>query len=79
MALWVVSIPREFIPAVEKGLHEAITTGVLAGYPAVDIKVRCLMVHTMMLTPLKWHLKLLLLWRLKQDAPKHLLYCLSRL
>lgn len=32
------SVPREFIPAVEKGLLEAITTGVLGGYPAVDMK-----------------------------------------
>lgn len=31
-------IPREFIPAVEKGLNEAITTGVLGGYPVVDVK-----------------------------------------
>ena len=32
-------VPREFIPAVEKGIHEALTTGVLAGYPVVDVKV----------------------------------------
>ena len=34
------SIPREFIPAVEKGVREALDTGVLAGYPIVDVKVR---------------------------------------
>ncbi len=33
------SIPREFIPAIEKGLNEAIAGGVLAGYPVVDVKV----------------------------------------
>ncbi|BDC34314.1 elongation factor G [Candidatus Dependentiae bacterium Noda2021] len=33
------SIPREYIPAVEKGLVEAITTGILGGYPVVDVKV----------------------------------------
>jgi len=33
------SIPREFIPAVEKGLNEARNTGVLGGYPAVDFRV----------------------------------------
>lgn len=33
------SIPREFIPAVEKGLAEAINTGVLGGYPTVDLKI----------------------------------------
>jgi elongation factor G len=31
-------IPREFIPACEKGIKEALTTGVLAGYPIVDVK-----------------------------------------
>ncbi|MEO7329610.1 MAG: elongation factor G, partial [Minicystis sp.] len=33
-------IPKEFIPSIEKGLREAMTRGVLAGYPMVDIKVR---------------------------------------
>ncbi|PPE71849.1 elongation factor G [Solimonas fluminis] len=32
-------IPKEFIPAVDKGLRDAIKTGVLAGYPVVDIKI----------------------------------------
>jgi len=32
-------VPREYIPAVEKGIHEAVTLGVLAGYPVVDVKV----------------------------------------
>ncbi len=34
------SVPREYVPAVEKGVREALDTGVLAGYPMVDIKVR---------------------------------------
>jgi elongation factor G len=34
------TIPREYIPAVEKGIREALDTGVLAGYPIVDIKVQ---------------------------------------
>ena len=33
------SIPREYIPAVEKGIKEATETGALAGYPVVDVKV----------------------------------------
>ena len=33
------SVPREFIPAVDKGIQEAVQTGVLAGYPIVDVKV----------------------------------------
>ena len=33
------SVPREYIPAVEKGLLETLPNGVLAGYPVVDVKV----------------------------------------
>ena len=33
------SVPREFIPAVEKGLNETLPNGVLAGFPVVDVKV----------------------------------------
>ena len=36
------SIPREFIPAVEQGVREALETGVVSGYPVIDIKVRLL-------------------------------------
>src|SRR5256885_5620417 len=32
-------VPKEFIPAVKKGVDEALQEGVLAGYPVVDIKV----------------------------------------
>ncbi len=34
------SIPKEFIPAVEKGVREAADAGVLAGYPVTDVRVR---------------------------------------
>ncbi len=33
------TVPREFIPAVEKGLNETLPNGVLAGFPVVDVKV----------------------------------------
>ncbi|HEB41848.1 MAG TPA: elongation factor G, partial [Candidatus Dependentiae bacterium] len=33
------TIPREFIPGVEKGIKEALTSGVLGGYPVVDFRV----------------------------------------
>ncbi|MBW1935064.1 MAG: elongation factor G [Deltaproteobacteria bacterium] len=39
-ALVGMNVPRNFVPAVEKGLHEALKTGVVAGYPLVDLKVR---------------------------------------
>lgn len=35
-----MNVPRNFVPAVEKGLQEALQSGVLAGYPVVDLKVR---------------------------------------
>jgi elongation factor G len=35
-----MNVPRNFVPAVEKGLQEALRSGILAGYPIVDLKVR---------------------------------------
>ncbi|GMV89677.1 MAG: elongation factor G [Chthonomonas sp.] len=34
------SVPKEYIPAIEKGCREGLLSGVLAGYPVVDVKVR---------------------------------------
>ncbi len=39
-ALTGMNVPRNFVPAVEKGIAEAMTSGVLGGYPVVDLKVR---------------------------------------
>ena len=39
-ALTGMNVPRNFVPAVEKGIAEAMQSGVLAGYPVVDFKVR---------------------------------------
>jgi len=39
-ALVGMNVPRNFVPAVEKGLHEASQKGPLAGFPVVDVKVR---------------------------------------
>lgn len=33
------AIPKEYVPAVEKGIREALESGILAGYPVVDVKV----------------------------------------
>jgi elongation factor G len=35
------AIPRQFIPAVEKGVHETMESGGVFGYPVVDVKVTC--------------------------------------
>jgi len=35
-----MNVPRNFVPAVEKGIAEAMQSGVLAGFPVVDVKVR---------------------------------------
>ncbi len=39
-ALVGMNVPRNFVPAVEKGIAEALQSGVVAGYPVVDFKVR---------------------------------------
>ena len=39
-ALTGMNVPRSFVPAVEKGIAEAMNSGVLGGYPVVDLKVR---------------------------------------
>ncbi len=39
-ALVGMNVPRNFVPAVEKGVLEAMQNGVLAGYPVVDVKVK---------------------------------------
>ncbi|PJK07409.1 elongation factor G [Lysobacteraceae bacterium NML71-0210] len=33
-------VPKEYVPAVDKGIQEAMANGILAGYPVVDVKVR---------------------------------------
>ncbi len=35
------SVPRQFLPAIEKGVRQAMATGALAGYPVVDVRVTC--------------------------------------
>ncbi len=39
-ALVGMNVPRNFVPAVEKGVNESLRSGILAGYPTVDLKVR---------------------------------------
>ncbi len=52
------SIPRQYIPAVEKGIIESAQKGVLAGYPCIDFRQHWMTVAFMRSTPRKWHLRL---------------------
>ncbi|MGL5766534.1 MAG: elongation factor G, partial [Sarcina sp.] len=36
------SIPREYVPAVDNGIREAAESGIIAGYPTINFKVRCI-------------------------------------
>jgi elongation factor G len=36
------AVPREFVPAVERGVRESLARGVMAGYPVIDVEVRLL-------------------------------------
>ncbi|MEG0981763.1 MAG: elongation factor G, partial [Erysipelotrichaceae bacterium] len=35
------SIPREYVPAVDNGIREAAESGVIAGFPTINFKVKC--------------------------------------
>ena len=57
-------VPKEYIPAIDKGIQEALNSGVLAGYPVEDVQaLNSLTVLTMMLTLLKLPSRLLVLWQ----------------
>jgi len=71
------SVPREFIPAVEKGLRETLPNGVLAGFPVVDVKVTLFVpttTWTLMKTLSKWRLQ----WPSKTGCAKPVQCCSSR-
>ena len=48
------AVPKEYIPAVQKGVEEQIQNGVLAGYPLLGSKQRFTMALFMTLTRMKW-------------------------
>jgi len=64
------SVPRNFYPAVEKGLQEAVLKGPLAGYPMVGLRPFCTMAPTTPLTPTKWHSSWLLSWPTRKLCPR---------
>ena len=58
-------IPKEYIPAVDKGIQDAMNNGILAGYQVVDVKATLYDGSYHDVDSRKWHLKLLVLWRSK--------------
>lgn len=71
-------IPKEYIPAVDKGIQESMQNGVLAGYPVVDFKVTLFDGSYHDVDSSEWHLKLQVLWLLKTPAAKRVQFCWSR-
>ena len=71
-------VPREFIPAVDKGIRESLNAGVLAGYPVVDVKATLSSVRTTMWirtkTPSAW----LRPWRSRKACGAPIRCCWSR-
>lgn len=67
------SIPKEYIPAIDNGIQEASQSGIIAGYPVINLKLNYLMDHTMMLTHQKWPSRLQVLWPLKMLCQKQML------
>ena len=55
-------IPRQYIPAVDKGIQDAAKDGFLAGYPVVDFKVALLTAPSIRSTPPKWPSRLPVPW-----------------
>ena len=72
------AVPRNYIPAVEKGLIEAMEEGVLAGFPAVDIRATLLDGSFTAWTLRKWPLKLPPLWPIKGGAKRTVELCQRR-
>jgi elongation factor G len=55
-------VPKEYIPAVDKGIQEQMKNGVIAGYPLLALRATYMMGHSMMLIRAKWLSKSLDLW-----------------
>jgi elongation factor G len=70
--------PAQFIPAVEKGVREALKKGTIAGYPVVDVKVSLYDGSTTTSTPRKWRSRSPARWRSRRRWRKRSPCCSSR-
>jgi len=71
------TVPREFIPAVEKGLRESLPSGVLAGFPVEDVKVTLFDGSSHDVDSTKTRSRWQRPWRLKMVCAKPIRYCSS--
>ena len=62
------AVPKNYFPAVEKGVQEAVLKGPLAGYPVVGVKAILYDAPIIRLTPLKWHSRPHPFRHLKKDS-----------
>ncbi len=67
---WWGRNPEEYIPAVDKGIQVAMLSGVLAGYPVVDVICTLYDGSFHESTPLKWHSRSPVPWRSKRLCEK---------
>ena len=72
------AVPKNYFPAVEKGLQESVVKGPLAGYPVVGVKATLYDGSYHPVTLLRWHLRLLRSRHLRKDLWRHLQYFLSQ-
>jgi len=72
------SIPKEYIPAIKKGMVEAMESGILAGYPLINIKVTLIDGSFHEVDSSEMAFKVADPWRLKMDARKRSPFCWSR-
>ena len=72
------AIPREYIPAVQKGVVESMARGILCGYPAVDISVTLLDDLFMMWIRRRWRLRYVRPWHSRKRVKRERRRCWSR-
>lgn len=72
------AVPRQFIPAVEKGLREIIPEGILAGYPLVDFKASLYDGSSHAVDSSEMAFKIAAQLPSRRHGKRPTLYCLSR-
>ena len=72
------AIPKEYIPAVDKGIQEQMQNGIIAGFPIVDIKVTLFFVPIMRWIQAKWPLRSLDPWDFRKAVSARVQCCSNR-